>query len=131
MLGLQSSGMTFNSTPFSFDLEVTTPASLSIHSGLSWKASPAGEYTLTITSFVNNSVLKIMLDENGNSNKTQLKSLIPNYTYDFTLSKPYYTSSTIRQKIQIGENFIDFGDLKPDITSAILRPDIILQFINN
>jgi len=131
VLSLERGGLTFDTTPFTFDVSVTTPARLTIHSGVAWKKDPSGEYTLTISGIFSNSVKKIFLNSDGKSDPQELKTLIPNYTYDFTLSKPHYQSKTIRQKIQIGENYVDFDELQPDITSAILKPDIILQFISN
>lgn len=131
VLSLERGGLTFDTTPFTFDVNVTTPARLTIHSAVAWKKDPSGEYTLTISGIFSNSVKKIFLNSDGKSDPQELKALIPNYTYDFTLSKPHYQPKTIRQKIQIGENYVDFDELKPDITSAILKPDIILQFISN
>ncbi len=132
ILTLTSQNMTFNSTPASFITNVTTPANITIHSDLKWKGSPKGnDYTLTISSAVSNAVVKLSLGDNGKSETQQLKALVPDIVYDFTLQKPYYQSKTIHQKIQAGNNYLDFGALQPDITSAILRPDVILQFISN
>jgi hypothetical protein len=128
---LEQGGVTFNSTPIINEVKVTTPARLTIHTGLKWKNNPSGEYKLTISSFVNNSVIKLMLGENGASEPQELKALVPDYTYDFTLERPNYKPKTVRQKIQMGDNYVNFGELQPDITSAILRPDIILQFVGN
>jgi len=130
-LMLERGGLTFDTIPFSFDVLVTTPARLTIQSSVAWKKDPSGEYTLTISGIFNNSLKKIILGKDGKSDPQELKTLIPNYTYDLTLTKPHYKPKTIRQKIQIGDNYVDFGELQPDITSAILRPDIILQFISN
>ena len=124
--------MTFNSTPATFTVNVTTPANLTVHSDLKWKSNPAAsDYKLTITSAVSNAVIQLTLGANGTSETQQLKALVPDNTYDFTLQKPYYQTKTIHQKIQAGNNYLDFGSLQPDITSAVLRPDVILQFISN
>lgn len=131
VLMLEQGGITFNSPPISNEVKVTTPARLTVHTGLKWKNNPSGEYKLTISSFVNNAVVKLIIGENGNSELQELKALVPDYSYDFTLERPNYKPKTVRQKIQMGDNFVDFGELQPDITSAILRPDIILQFVGN
>lgn len=107
---------------FDFSSKVKTPVSLFIKGILGWKEDPSGEYLLSINSSVNNTLTSVKLDKDGSSGKIEARYLLPDYEFDFTLSRPYYKSKTIHQKVTSGDNNLDFGKLDPDIIGTIFNP---------
>ena len=105
-----------------FNINVKTPVILVIKSKLDWKKEFSGPYSLTATSPYGQVVKQIILDENGESQPVQIPELLPDYTYNFTLSRPYYVPKTIQQKVISGVNTLDFSFLHPDISDAVFSP---------
>lgn len=121
-LALFNGDKQFTSEPFSFTVNVKSPVSLKIKSALAWKNSPAGLYTLSFIDGTTETIQQSALGSDGSSGQVQMRNLLPDKSYNFTLSKPYYHSKTIRQTVRSGENTLDFGKLQPDLASAILNP---------
>lgn len=71
---------------------------------------------------VGESTQLIQIDRQGESTPIEARYLLPNYTFEFSLEKPYYQSSTTHQTVQEGVNILDFGTLQPDILSTLLHP---------
>lgn len=116
----------FTSSPFEFSLTIKSPVVLKITSSLKWKNNFNGEYILTVfgdvKNAINRSVMLVVLGNEGISDRIENKYLLPDRDYEFTLERPFYKSKTIRQTVNEGENLLDFGELQPDIPSAILHP---------
>lgn len=113
-LNLYHNGEKFDSSSLLFDVTVKQPVILKIRAKLLWKENPAGVYLL------NNQELK--LDNLGLSENQEARQLLPEETYSFTLSKPFYKTKTITAKVSSGENLLDFDTLTPDFFSAVLKP---------
>lgn len=122
VLNLANGSRQFVSDPLQFRTEVKSPVILKIKSSLKWKNNPAGEYILDVVGVVTQTFNKIILGSNGETGEIEVKPLVPDYAYDFTLSKPFYQSKTIRQSLNSGINILDFGELQPNIGSALLNP---------
>lgn len=123
----------FDSKPFEFTTAVKSPVSLIVKASLKWKDEANGDYMLSAISRFMNTVVeastKVTLGIKGTSKETEVRSLLPDYTYDFTLEKPFYQPKTIRQTVHEGVNTLDFGELKPDIPSAILHPMVMWNLL--
>jgi hypothetical protein len=132
-LNMYSGERLFDSQPFEFIIDIKSPVSIQTISTLKWKKNPAGDYLITIFSdvknTVNKSVNKIIIGSNGESASFEAKYLIPDQEYDFTLERPFYKPVTIHQKVTSGVNQLDFGELQPDITSAILNPSVLWMLL--
>lgn len=132
-LNMYSGEKLFDSQPFEFIVDIKAPVSIQTFSSLKWKTNPTGEYLMTIFSnlknTVNRSVNKIIVGSGGESTPFEAKYLLPDQEYDFTLERPYYKSVTIHQKVSAGVNQLDFGELQPDITSAILNPSELWKLL--
>ena len=101
---------------------VKSPVVLKIKSSLKWKEKFDGNYILGVMGAIGTTLKTVTLGENGQSKELSASDLLPDYEFDFTLQKPFYKSKTIRQKVRSGLNELDFGELQPDIGSAILNP---------
>lgn len=112
----------FDSKPLEFTTEVKSPVILKIKTILGWKDNPSGDYILSTKGANGDSSQLIGLEKDGFSENLEARYLLPDYAFDFTLEKPFYISKTINQKVYVGVNTLDFGILKPDILSALLRP---------
>lgn len=121
-LNLVSGDQNFDSNPIDLNLEVKSPVVLLIRSALGWKSNYAGNYGLTVVGSAGESNINVSLDQNGESTEQEARYLLPGYTFEFTLSKPFYKSKTIYQTVQSGTNTLDFGTLSPDIGLALLNP---------
>ncbi len=121
-LQLFEGGNTFEGDPLTFTTEVKSPVILSLGAKLPWKESSAGDYLLSFVSGFLNTSTKVTLNEQGQSELIEARYLIPDYTFDFTLQKPFYKPKTVRAKVISGINNLDFGTLDPDFLSAILNP---------
>lgn len=109
-----------------FETEVKSPVILQVTSSLKWKETAAGEYLLKISGVfsknLNNPAVKVILGDDGTSKQLEERFLVPDKDYDFTLEKPYYKPKTVHKQVKPGVNTLDFGQLQPDISSAILKP---------
>lgn len=121
-LNLFSGDQQFNNPPFTFNTVAKSPVHLIVKANLDWKKDSAGDYLLSAYNSVVHLAKKIVLNEDGNSDKVDDAMLLPDYTYNFTLSRPFYQSKTIQATVHSGDNMLDFGTLKPDIGSALLKP---------
>lgn len=121
-LNLFEGGKQFDSKPVEFTTQVKSPVILKIMGALGWKKDFEGTYTLTIKGVNGESAQNITLDKEGKSPEIEARYLLPDYSFEFSLEKPYYQSKTLNQKVYAGINTLDFGTLQPDILSAILNP---------
>lgn len=132
-LNMYAGDKLFDSDPFDFTIDVKSPVELQVHAVLKWKTNPAGDYLLTVFGNIKNaidrSVSQIALGNDGSSQEVEARYLLPDKDYDFTLEKPFYKPVTIHQKVLSGNNTLDFGELQPDITSAILNPSELWQLL--
>lgn len=112
----------FDSPALQTQTEVKSPVILRIQSGLKWKKDFSGEYLLSVAGAVGQSISQVVLDPTGASKDLEARYLLPDYSFEFSLEKPFYQKKTITQTIHSGINILDFGELQPDISSAILNP---------
>ncbi|MBI2019349.1 hypothetical protein HYS95_01605 [Candidatus Daviesbacteria bacterium] len=122
VLNLLNGGKQFDSQSLEFTTVVKSPVVLKIKGGLQWKEDFSGNYILSIKGATGETIQNIVLNKEGMSGETEARYLLPDYAFDFTLEKPYYYPTQIRQTVYAGENILDFGDLKPNFFSAILNP---------
>ena len=108
------------------NIEVKAPVYVQVSASLKWKENFGGDYILGILGHLRYALsstnVKTVLDNTGKSGNLETKYLLPDQEYLFTLEKPYYKPKSINQKIIPGENKLDFGELQPDIRSAMLKP---------
>lgn len=108
------------------NIEIKAPVYLHISASLKWKKNFGGDYILGILGqlryALSSTQVRAVLDNTGKSGSLETKYLLPDQEYVFTLEKPYYKPKSINRKIISGENELNFGELQPDIRSAILRP---------
>ena len=128
-LNLFNGSQQFNSDPIQFKTEVKQPVILQVLSSLKWKSNPAGEYILKVSGVVGDSSQKVTLDSNGKSQEMEARYLLPDYSFDFTLEKPYYHPVIIRQSVKPGVNTLDFGIMQPGLLQAILHPKELWQLL--
>lgn len=111
---------------YPFDIEVKAPVFLNINASLKWKENFTGEYLLGILGqlryALSTTSSTVILNNEGRSEIIETKYLLPDQEYTFTLEKPYYKPKSINQKILPGTNLLNFGELQPDLRSAILKP---------
>lgn len=119
---LYQEGQEFDSKPFEFTTEIKSPVSLIIKTALKWKENFAGDYFLIINGVTPKSSSNIQLTQDGTSREFETSDVLPDYSFDFTLQKPFYYPKTIHQQLFPGTNILDFGEMQPNITSAILKP---------
>ncbi len=119
----------FLSPAFDFSTQVKEPVVLKVKSKLKWKNDFSGNYLLGVAGTIGKKLLGIVMDPTGNSPEFEARYLLPDYTFDFTLEKPFYKPKTIHQTVHSGVNELDFGELQPDISSAILRPDQLWKLL--
>ncbi len=112
----------FDSESPEFTTIVKSPVILKIKGGLRWKEDFAGNYILSITGATGEKSQIVTLDQNGLSGKIEARYLLPDYSFDFTLEKPFYLPAKVNQTASAGVNTLDFGILQPDIFSALLNP---------
>ncbi len=112
----------FDTPPFEFITEVKSPVILQVKSVLKWKKSAKGEYLLKIKGAVGESIQRVYINDDGESDRIEARFLLPEYTFDFTLEKPFYSSIHVKQKLASGVNVLDFGQMSPNIFSALLHP---------
>ena len=132
-LNLLADDFLFQSPPLEVDFEVKSPVILKVEGGLKWKNNPAGQYLLSIYGQIkdafNGTTDTIELNIDGESKEIEARYLLPDKPYSFTLEKPFYKPKTITQTVSSGINEIEFGDLQPDISSAILNPSQLWKLL--
>ncbi len=121
-LNLFTNDKQFDSIPIEFTTEVKQPVILQILTQLKWKGSSAGDYILKIGGVVGDFQQSITLDNSGESKEIEARHLLPDYSFDFTLEKPYYHPKTIHQVVKPGVNTLDFGTLQPAFLESLLHP---------
>ncbi len=121
-LNLFSGSKEFDSKEVEFTTQVKQPVILQILSNLQWKKSAAGQYFLKVSGVIGDSSQKVVLDDQGKSEQLEARYLLPDYSFDFTLEKPYYHPKTIHQELQPGVNVLDFGVMQPSLFEALLHP---------
>ncbi len=111
---------------YPLNIEVKAPVFVKISAKLKWKENFGGEYILGILGQLRYALsatsMKAVLNKDGASEQLETNYLLPDQQYTFILEKPYYKPKTINQIITSGENEINFGELQPDLRSAILKP---------
>lgn len=128
-LNLFAGNVEFSNKALEFETKVVSPVVLETSAKLKWRVDPSGEYVLTIVSQLGKIVEKIVLDTNGSSAKLEARHLLPNKDYDFILEKDYYHSRKIHKQVQTGINQLDFGELQPNLPSAILNPKVLWSLL--
>ncbi len=128
-INLTQKDQDFESAPLEFKTEVQPPVLLVIKSGLAWKDSSEGTYTLKVKESLSGGFRQVKLSSEGQSDQINASELLPDYTFEFTLERPYYGSKTIKQYIHSGVNVLDFGDLPPNIPSALSNPGQLWQLL--
>lgn len=114
----------FQTSSYQKDIQVKSPVILKTKASLKWKDDPSSNnYFLKITGIVSETISNLVLGKDGQSETIMAQGLLPDTTYDFTLSKPFYHPKTIKQEVRSGINELDFGELEPDLPSAILNPN--------
>lgn len=129
VLNLFSGDKQFDSKPVEFTSVVKPPVVLKIRSALKWKKEIAGSYLLTINGPTGQKVQTVNLNQDGISEEIEARTLLPDYPFEFSLEKPYYLPSKIRQKMVTGVNLLDFGDLQPDILTTLLNPSQLWRLL--
>ena len=119
----------FDSPALEFTTQVKSPVILKIISALRWKKVFGGNYILKVKGVSGESAQGIILNEKGQSPEIEARYLLPDYTFEFSLEKPFYKEKTLNQKVYVGENTLDFGTLNPDIISLILHPQEFLKLL--
>lgn len=119
---LYEGSIEFDSPSVDYKTTIKSAVVLNLKSSLKWKKDNSGDYVLTISSDSIENSSGISLNKAGYSDSIEAKYLLPDYTFDFTLRKPFYKPKTIRMKVSAGENKMDFGELEPDIISALFKP---------
>lgn len=119
----------FDQTPFEYSSEVKSPVILDIKAALRWKKVFGGQYLLSVTSPLINGSSAVDLDADGRSLPLETRYLLPDYAFNFTLSRRFYQPKTIKVTVHSGKNTVDFGELAPDFLSAFLNPVNLWQLL--
>ena len=122
VFNLYSGQKVFDSPAVGFFTEVKSPVILQVKTGLKWRKIVEGDYILLVEGAVGRSEQKVYINSDGTSDEAEARYLLPDYTFDFSLKKPYYKVSSIRQTLHSGVNILDFGQLQPDFLSLLLNP---------
>jgi len=122
VLNLFSGNNQFESDPLEFTTEVKMPVVIQVLNSLKWKDNPQGEYILRVSGVVGESSRKIIIDSSGKSPEIEARYLLPDYSFDFTLERPYYHSKTLHSTVKTRVNTLDFGTLQPALLPALLNP---------
>lgn len=105
-----------------FPTEIKSPVILMVKTTLKWKKDHAGDYLLSIFGPNKNLISRVQINPQGESESIEVRLLLPDHNFKFSLSKPYYKEKTISAKVQSGINVLDFGQLQPDLWAGILSP---------
>lgn len=133
VLQLYNGNKAFDQEPISFNIAAKSPVIIINQASLDLKNFFAGNYTLSINSNLGQKEVPVYLDNQGKSQPMELDFLLPDYEYDFTLSKPFYEPKTIHLKVIAGTNLLRFGPLQPNFLSALFYPSAfwnLLPFSN-
>lgn len=128
VLNLFQGATPFQTDPVEFDTEVKSPVIIEVKSSLKWKDNFAGKYLLSIVGPISE-ILSFSLTPEGVSQNIETRELLPDYSYDFTLSRPFYHPKTITQTLQSGVNILDFGILEPDLISVLFKPKELWELL--
>lgn len=112
----------FDSGRVGFSGQIKMPVVLKIKSALKWKSDFAGDYILKVLGALGESSQQVHLNDKGESGEIEARFLLPDYTFNFTLERPFYKPVTIRQTVNPGLSVLDFGVLEPDLWAALLHP---------
>lgn len=119
----------FDQGYFTFTTQVKSPVILVIKAVLKWKDNFLGDYKLMINSDVLKKELLMRLNRQGVSGQIEERELLPDHDFQFSLSKPFYKKKVVEVKLDSGINYLDFGTLEPDISSALLSPRQLWQLL--
>ena len=119
----------FDSKPLEFTAEVKSPVILKIKTLLRWKDDASGDYFLSVKGAIGENYQQINLGKNGFSEDLEARYLLPDYSFEFSLEKPFYIPKTLSQKVYTGVNILDFGTLQPDIFAALLHPKVLWSLL--
>jgi len=75
-----------------------------------------------VSGAVGESTHRVYLNSKGVSAPLEARFLLPGYSFEFELEKPFYKSKVITTRVDSGENIINFEELTPDIFSTLLNP---------
>ncbi|MBI2315120.1 hypothetical protein HYU93_03655 [Candidatus Daviesbacteria bacterium] len=128
-LNLKEGDKQFSSSPIQFTTEVKSPVVLKVMGVLGWKKDFSGDYILKIKGATGESAQNIILNKKGISKEIEARYLLPDYSFKFSLEKPYYVTQTINQQVYAGVNTLNFGTLQPDLLPAILNPAQFWQLL--
>lgn len=129
VLNLFTGEKQFDSEPPEFTTVVKPPVILKIKGGLKWKENFAGSYILSVSGATGENSQNIILDGSGLSSEIEARYLLPDYTFDFGLERPFYKPTQIKKRVVAGINILDFGQLKPDILSVIFNPQQLWKLL--
>ncbi len=121
-LNLARGGLIFSNSDFESTTKVESPVILKVKASLKWKENFNGDYMLSIVGVLDDVIQKINLNQAGESIQLEVSNLLPDYEFVFTLERPFYKPKTIRQTLRSGVNILDFGELEPNLVSALLVP---------
>ncbi len=137
-LNLYSGETVFDSGPFEFSTEVKSPVVLMVKASLKWKKDFSGDYFLNINGPLGDAIKKVTLAENGASGEFEVRDLLPDYAFDFTLEKrseesnqtiTTYKPAIVRQTLHPGLNILDFGMLDPVLLGNIIHPRTLWKLL--
>src|SRR3990167_3517752 len=119
----------FEEQTFDYTVEVKQPVILQVKVGLRWGKDAAGVYLFKLSTVLGDSFQKILLTSSGESSPIDARLLLPDYSFDFTLNKPYYKTKTLHQTVHSGVNTLDFGIMEPDFFAALFQPDQFIKLL--
>lgn len=129
VMNLYHGSSSFDSQPVEFVTEVKSPVVLLIKNSLLWKKNPAGDYLLRVAGAIGDTLQGVKIGNKGISEEVEAKYLLPDYSFQFTLEKPFYKPSTITQTVYPGVNVLDFGTLEPNFLEALTQPKQIWKLL--
>ncbi len=128
-LNLYDGAQQFDNSAVEFTTEVKSPVIVRIQNLLKWKKDSSGIYTLTVKGPTGESTRNITLDKNGTSQDFEIRYLLPDYNFEFTLDKPYYHPKIVNQKLTTGVNTLNFGIMDPELLITIGDPKKLWQLL--
>lgn len=141
-LQLLSGNKPFDQEPFTFTTAVKSSPLLLVKAKLPWKKSSVGDYLLSISSDFFQETLSVKLNNEGLSPSWEVRNLLPDHNYTFTLSKPLYKQSlkseltnslykpqVLKQRISSGLNELNFGALEINFGELLKAPWSIGQLL--
>ncbi len=128
-LNLFSGDREFDNPPLQYETQVKSPVLIRIKTALKWKSSAAGNYLLIIAGSSAGTIKQIVLRQDGTSQDINAGNLPPDLNYQFTLEKPFYKPKIISRVVTSNLNILDFGQLQPDIPSALLNPKALWNLL--